>query len=657
MRFPMYGIHRDGNGRIIQEGLIAVFLAGTVTPASIYTTLTSVTVVNSVTSGTDGAFLFFVDTNDYPKSQLFKMILSKTGYTSDTIDDINIMAQPHDYNLDQVTDKWIDAGLLGLVATVAAAGSDPTLIIVSDQLTISSALTIPSTVTLKKIGAGLIIKSSGATIAFNGHLEAEGQIFSGFVSGNIVFGAGSVREVYPEWWGAVGDDSTNNTVAIQVAITSALSVGIPVKFGVGIYRFTNLTLPDIAGLPHYILEGSGCPGLLTQSDPNVATLGGTVLKCTAVDGSDAITLNQTTSSHQPSVTIRDLLVQGPDSGATTKSGHGIMIKSVGWTVPVDFENVSACYFKGVGKAGIYLYNVEGAGSRNVTVNRNDIGLKLITATNANAWDNVVAQYNAHFGIVINGSVTNSFMGGLVQSNYLTGIYITGSEQINFVGIHLENNNTTHNALDHGVTIEGTTGVYNSQINFVGCRFAGDYDDIYLTGVVGGTTAYVNFLGCRSMATNSLNIHGVYVYRTRIFSELGGIITDTGTETSQPSTSAWQAWIPTLTGPYAVLSGYDFAKYVVIGKVCYFMFIADTRNLSGSSGSIRITLPVTPAVGVCVRMANIRVYDGAAWVESTELFEIPQDLNYMSIYKAAAGGSWVANETGIHINIQAWYDID
>jgi hypothetical protein len=85
------GTFKDGNGRVVTSGAISVYEAGTITAANIYTASAGGSAVNSVTSdSTDGSFLFWVDEADYSPVQLFKIVLSKTNFTSKTYDDIQV---------------------------------------------------------------------------------------------------------------------------------------------------------------------------------------------------------------------------------------------------------------------------------------------------------------------------------------------------------------------------------------------------------------------------------------------------------------------------------------------------------------------------------------------------------------------------------------
>lgn len=86
MRYLYQGVSRDGNGRVIASATVTVYLANSSTLASVYTSLTSTTVVNSVGSSSDGSFSFYHDRGDYDFDQLFKIVISRGGFTSATYD-------------------------------------------------------------------------------------------------------------------------------------------------------------------------------------------------------------------------------------------------------------------------------------------------------------------------------------------------------------------------------------------------------------------------------------------------------------------------------------------------------------------------------------------------------------------------------------------
>jgi len=98
--------------------------------------------------------------------------------------------------------------------------SSKTLVISSEQA-VTASKTVPSNVTLMFMQGGSLAISDTKTVTINGHVEAGlYQIFSG--AGTVTFGAGAVKEVYPEWWGI---DGTADNVEITKAIASLPSTG------------------------------------------------------------------------------------------------------------------------------------------------------------------------------------------------------------------------------------------------------------------------------------------------------------------------------------------------------------------------------------------------------------------------------------------------
>lgn len=96
-RYKCFGTFRDqvGNTVVTQAtgsgtATCSVVLTGTTTAASIYTASSGGTAVNSVDCDAYGNFTFYVDTGDYGLSQGFDIILSKTGYTSQTYSNLTM---------------------------------------------------------------------------------------------------------------------------------------------------------------------------------------------------------------------------------------------------------------------------------------------------------------------------------------------------------------------------------------------------------------------------------------------------------------------------------------------------------------------------------------------------------------------------------------
>lgn len=103
-----------------------------------------------------------------------------------------------------------------LALAVTAAGTTKQLVI--DTTTAPSAnLNLTNTV-LRFVNGGAINPTAGITITLGYFTAPAVQIFGG--AGSIIFSSKCSTIFYPEWWGALGDGSTNDTAAITAAITS-----------------------------------------------------------------------------------------------------------------------------------------------------------------------------------------------------------------------------------------------------------------------------------------------------------------------------------------------------------------------------------------------------------------------------------------------------
>ena len=89
---------------------------------------------------------------------------------------------------------------------------------------LSSNVPVSSNVTVLFVSGAKLSIDAGITFTINGTLAAgEYQIFSG--DGTAAFAVSSAPYVLLEWWGGVGDDSTDCHAAFELAVTAALVVG------------------------------------------------------------------------------------------------------------------------------------------------------------------------------------------------------------------------------------------------------------------------------------------------------------------------------------------------------------------------------------------------------------------------------------------------
>jgi len=100
-------------------------------------------------------------------------------------------------------------------------------IIVSTPMNINS-LTVPADRSVKMVDSGKFNISADRMLTIKGPFAAELKpVFSG--SGQISFAPGSVKEVYPQWWGGYADGThpMETTRAIQAAVNSFHDVFLP----------------------------------------------------------------------------------------------------------------------------------------------------------------------------------------------------------------------------------------------------------------------------------------------------------------------------------------------------------------------------------------------------------------------------------------------
>jgi hypothetical protein len=130
---------------------------------------------------------------------------------------------------------WVDASAYGpskndttvtaamaYASTAFGASAKYALLIKRGGWTISGNLTIPENVQLIFENGAVLNIATGVTVTYNGpDIQATlTQIFSLSGTGVFLF-EGPVKEVYPQWWGAVGDGVSNDTVAFTAAQLAA----------------------------------------------------------------------------------------------------------------------------------------------------------------------------------------------------------------------------------------------------------------------------------------------------------------------------------------------------------------------------------------------------------------------------------------------------
>ena len=138
-------------------------------------------------------------------------------------------------------ENWLNDPAFGenLQAAIAAIGNTTAVLnIPSGIWPIASDLTIPANITLNLPRGAILNIVTGKTLSINGGLgTGPYKIFNCTGTGKVVLNC--ISEVFPEWWGAVGDGTTDDTTALKAALTNCATTGGTLTLTAKTYKFTS----------------------------------------------------------------------------------------------------------------------------------------------------------------------------------------------------------------------------------------------------------------------------------------------------------------------------------------------------------------------------------------------------------------------------------
>jgi hypothetical protein len=106
-----------------------------------------------------------------------------------------------------------------LAAAITAIGATLVELVIDTPVTVSANATIPTTMSVRVVRGGGITINNTITLTVNGLFAAPTTtVFTLVGTGSVVFGTSTIEAAYPQWWGAVGDGTTNCTTSIQAAM-------------------------------------------------------------------------------------------------------------------------------------------------------------------------------------------------------------------------------------------------------------------------------------------------------------------------------------------------------------------------------------------------------------------------------------------------------
>jgi len=262
---------------------------------------------------------------------------------------------------------------------------------------------------------GVITIPTGATLTINGPFQAGlYQVFDG--DGSVVFGSGSVSEVYPEWWGAIADGVTDCSASIEAANSSAAINNMEVRFVSGTYLIntsiswsTSLNWVGAGKSKTYIKAGSAITAMLSGS----TTIGDTGLtKRTHIHG---VSFDGSSLANYAirGVTNHSTFENFRVTGTTTKS----IYTGYGWCNL--FDNLEINYNTGDG-----------------------IDVSLGGQSNSNTISNCRVFFNDGIGILVFGAIDVKIVGCTIESNKTSGVFVNYSNMVSIDTCYFEANSIT-----------------------------------------------------------------------------------------------------------------------------------------------------------------------------------------------------------------------
>jgi len=147
---------------------------------------------------------------------------------------------------------------------ITGIGANNATLIIDSPITVDSSSTIPANISLRIDRPGFLTIATGETLTINGAFAA--GLYQVFVGGGTVAG---LKEAYPEWFGAIGNDSDNDTAALVKLFLSVESGLIKLtpgkKYVVGgddSYNYYNQIY--VGGKRNLTIDGVGASIRLTE---------------------------------------------------------------------------------------------------------------------------------------------------------------------------------------------------------------------------------------------------------------------------------------------------------------------------------------------------------------------------------------------------------
>lgn len=375
-----------------------------------------------------------------------------------------------------------DTGYLTFSAAVTAIGSTSATLVIPSGNHVADGVTVPANVQLRPVKGAVFTVANGTTFTINGSLDAGPyQIFSCTGTGKAVFGAGAVREVYPEWWSV---NTTPGVTDMASAINAALA-----------------SLPPASGGS---LLTTAHSGTLKFGSNNYAATGplefwpGTIIDAAGIGATQILNLSTTENLFQAksgyiggSVVIRNMTLRGQVAATA-----GALIN---FNTASDYNGRNSCVeniYMARGWDGINLGTTTVATVQNVRANTlaNDAFVALYGTTGITLQNCYALSCG---GKGFNCNIDYSTLISCAADNNVGGGYYFGASSADQASTHL-------NLISCGA--ENNTGL---QYNFICGRKIGLYNCKAVGNVQFSGTQYVEAPGFGITGTMNIIVDATY----------------------------------------------------------------------------------------------------------------------------------------------------
>jgi hypothetical protein len=311
---------------------------------------------------------------------------SPNNFTRNESDDRGINIKLHGAIGDGTFDN---APVLNIILSSIGTDDDDELFIPKGTYRISSNIIIPQNVNVTFAKGAMLSIDNGITVTINSEITA--GLFQIFGGEGTVAGVLENKEVYPQWWGAKGNGTHDDTAAIQEAVTAGAGSTVVFSKPSDHYFVTNtITVPESHKGTKLIFAGGNNP-----SSNSKILIGDTFPSSAPVFDVSRGTLIEGLTIYYKTVSEYDQ----DETNDGNKVYHGIGIKIGNKSSNTQAVHINNCSFQNLDTAIVYGGNAYYNSIENCQFMQCNYGI-IINATVANTGGYKVCGSlevkNAHF---------------------------------------------------------------------------------------------------------------------------------------------------------------------------------------------------------------------------------------------------------------------